>query len=306
MWNMKSPGLAIIVAVAASGLMPLSAEADFLFHDLSPGDRSLIFDTSTGLDWLRLDATYNVGVGQILNPGSSIPYVNSLGFRFATTTEVNNLYSTLHIDTGPFSLAQVIANYPGGVELLTHWGCGTCKFVPDGAGNLSGPLSAGFALNSTGPNQYSSHVVNVGFFTDPISRWQAQAHIGCCEGNSDTGVLFEGSFLVRTGDPVPSAPGLYWSEASDAGDKNTPQIITGNGNLWGVSGEVGGTGDPVDVFAFGFHPATPGAAPFEATVALGVSDVLLTLFNETDPTTPIASGMTCSRSAPAILMSWLH
>jgi hypothetical protein len=81
----------------------------------------------------------------------------------------------------------------------------------------------------------------------------------------------------------PSSPGAY-TEVGDAGDRFSPQAITGV-DVTGIAGDIGSAGDPVDAFKFFF---AGGDVVFVGTalVGPGLIPLPLSLFFPPDPVFP--------------------
>lgn len=94
---------------------------------LSAEDKIITRDTRTGLEWLDLDATPGVSVGNILR---SEAWVNNYGFRFATAEEVSDLWVNsfgVNLTAGGFisinyAPAQNLVAFMGGVQDTTSAG----------------------------------------------------------------------------------------------------------------------------------------------------------------------------------------
>jgi hypothetical protein len=114
---------AAIAACIAADSQPAGAtliEVDLL----AAGDRLITRDTNTGLDWLDWTATSNLSVSQIL--GGSGGWL-SLGFRYATTSEVCGLVTSYAIS----------ATCPGGANAI-----GGTALIPDLGQTLLADLSS--------------------------------------------------------------------------------------------------------------------------------------------------------------------
>jgi hypothetical protein len=86
----------------------------------------------------------------------------------------------------------------------------------------------------------------------------------------------------------PSSPGAY-TEVGDAGDRFSPQAITG-ADVTGIAGDIGSEGDPVDAFKFFF---AGGDVVFVGTALVGPGLIPLPLgLYPPDPIAPITPGTT--------------
>ncbi len=108
--------LGIALFSLASSVNPGTARAALIERDLLvAGDKLLTVDTATGLEWLDLTATRGLSYNQVAAGAGGW---TSLGFRFGTQNQVNQLY----VDAG-ITLGLSEANVAPVATLLTLMGC---------------------------------------------------------------------------------------------------------------------------------------------------------------------------------------
>lgn len=87
--------LLVVLSAVALVATSLDARAVLVEGDLvSSGDGMITLDTATGLEWLDVTATTNMSALDVL----ASSFVTTDGFRYATTSEVCDFYST-HVVT---------------------------------------------------------------------------------------------------------------------------------------------------------------------------------------------------------------
>ncbi len=96
----KPVSAGLVLTLAAIGLTLNSAQAAIFERDLlSPGDRLITVDTSTGLEWLDLDVTRNTSYSAISLPSTTFTELggqnpnHDLGFSHAGHTQVRNFFA---------------------------------------------------------------------------------------------------------------------------------------------------------------------------------------------------------------------
>ena len=202
---------ALMSAVVSLFLSTQTASAALLEADwLVPGDSKLTVDTNSGLEWLDLTETAGLSMNEILAGTGGFA---SMGFRYATTTEVSGLFAAAGIvDTSGNSVAE---NAGPVIDLLLLLGT-TFEFVSSGGNNIfssgyhlpdspslsEATIASAFQLQSSGvpalntENGLGSAVIGVSRSADrDFSEW------------------FDGSYLVRETAvvPVPAAIWLFGS-----------------------------------------------------------------------------------------------
>lgn len=80
----------LVIATLAAGLISTQASAAFVSTDWKvAGDKQAILHEETGLEWLKLDHTFNYSVRSVLN---RIENGELAGWRLPTAQEVNKLF----------------------------------------------------------------------------------------------------------------------------------------------------------------------------------------------------------------------
>lgn len=137
-----------LLSVGSSSLFPAN---------LTEGDNALLFDDVSGLQWLRLDATFHLnatGIYSQLAPGGRFH-----GFRFASILEVQSLFAHAGIPATSSDGLFVVDSVNGSIllqQLVGYWtsptGSVSAGFVDDIAqnpllyGSVSGVFPHGNAL----------------------------------------------------------------------------------------------------------------------------------------------------------------
>jgi hypothetical protein len=195
--------LALAGALAMGLLYPRPSYAILIDVDLaSAGDKLLLEDTSTNLQWLHMSFTNLLTVDQVLaDIGGSIP----AGFRYATLTQVHQLFADAGVTD--FSGNHAVGDAAAAQFLLQHLGQTGAGFSPD-------PTVEGFADVDVS----SAAIPGIQFDNDPSDPNFGTGVVFCVTAgdcprfplNVD---LVIGSFLIRdvpgTDVPEPSTLALF-------------------------------------------------------------------------------------------------
>jgi hypothetical protein len=152
---------ALIVAVFAANWAQGTVQAApsiLVQRNFTAGDRALVFDPVTGLEWLRLTSTHRVpatDVFRALRPGATY-----FGWRFASPAEVSTMLTHAGL-TSVFSGKAEFANSGPAATLMA--GLGSWQFDDS-------PFPGGGARRSRHSNQW----VLAGF-TDDFATYPNQA-----------------------------------------------------------------------------------------------------------------------------------
>ncbi|MGB1109219.1 MAG: hypothetical protein ACPG4N_02625 [Gammaproteobacteria bacterium] len=84
---------------------------------ISGGDKLVTYDDSTGLEWLDMTATQGLGYSTVM----ASSYVTTYGFRYATLTELQGLYTGVGLDAVPLA-SKVSRLQAGAAELISKMG----------------------------------------------------------------------------------------------------------------------------------------------------------------------------------------
>lgn len=185
-----------------------TANAYLVSQDLlNSGDGLLTLDTSTGLQWLDLTQTTNISYNSILDGyGGWL----GMGFRYATSNEVVNLYQAAGIPpTGPGAVT-IMASDPvyESVQALVN-------FLGETGSNYQVTFENHFSAGATADLFPDTESVNCQIFTSV--GWQIDsigllyfAHSGTnmCIGVDGQNSRI-GSFLLRDTTAVP-LPAAFW------------------------------------------------------------------------------------------------
>ena len=188
----------ILTLISMIPIPALSAliEADFI----ATGDSLLTQDTDSRLEWL--DITYAQGAGRMVLEGGYKDLLTVHGFRYATQTELSNLFSASSIYDLSNNFTQ--SNYTGVQTLQSLIGItNTRTFVNDDW--IYGPITSGI-VDFDNHNTFQSAVAKVQILDSlPIARATLEESV--ISDNTSSNLI--GNYLVREIQPVPVPPALY-------------------------------------------------------------------------------------------------
>lgn len=143
--------IALFVPVAA-------ANAALITVDSSLGPETIARDTEQGLDWLRLRATSNMSIGEVL--AETVPGGRFEGFRYTDAAEFRTLY-------GPFLTCSIVSGYCDNYARM--------RFFIDAIGGDSegfgGPYKLGMTEIDAGVPRVYADSAFFEFFPEPIPRY---------------------------------------------------------------------------------------------------------------------------------------
>jgi len=210
----------LILLIALTVACISNAQAALLTQDLySTNDELITIDTTSQLEWLDLTATNGVSVVDVASGYGG--YFNE-GFRYATHSEVLNLYTNAGIvgfDPDPFyHTASLTENYSPIETLISLMGCtATCDDTPNSFPYGHRPVLAGTYGATPNAVNFENRYFSSSYISMQISssRFPAQDGTGTAAIGNRSSIAkgaYEGygSFLVREATvPEPSTLLLF-------------------------------------------------------------------------------------------------
>jgi hypothetical protein len=180
--SIKLPLVSLLIVAVVGGCVigcPGFSQATLVEIDLfAPGDKKITRDTATGLEWLDLTETRNQWPNLVL----AGTFVNDLGFRYATRSELDSLF----IDIG-FGPGLPASNFAPANLLVQLMGCSGFESPCDRTG---GAFDVDVVTSSVSTRTvFINHGQSSAFINDLTSS---------LDGILDSFTVGTGNFLVRS------------------------------------------------------------------------------------------------------------